>query len=221
MQTLSLLKKATVLAVDDDAVSLTLLSKCLADYCHELLLERILDKVLILATKKQPDIILLDIVMQDSHSTGYDICQNLKANPATRHIPIIFISSLMRAADRIKGFEMGAVDYLVKPFNEQELRVRMESCLKLHAQIRHAQQTNPEHQVIDREALIKQYKLNTQELTTLRLYASGYKRVDIANQLAVSENTVKWYLKNIFDKLNVENRSQAVAKARELGVTAV
>lgn len=216
MLTLSMLRKATVLAVDNDAVSLTLLSKCLADYCDELLLEKAVDKVLVLAAKKQPDIILLDVLMQDM--SGYEMCQRLKANAATKHIPVIFVSALMRAADKIRGFEVGAVDYVCKPFNEQELRLRMESCLRLHAQIRLAQQTITDNTLVDHEALIKQYKLNTQELTTLRLYASGYKRSDIATQLAVSENTVKWYLKNIFDKLAVENRSQAIAKAREIGV---
>lgn len=216
MLTLSLLKKATILAVDDDAVSLTLLSKCLAGYCHELLLEKLASKAFVIASKKQPDIILLDVVMQEIN--GYEVCERLKSNPATAHIPVIFVSALMRADDKIKGFEMGAVDYICKPFNEQELRVRIESCLKVHAQIRHAQQLTADNTEIDYESLIKQYKLSAQELTTLRLYASGYKRSDIAAQLAVSENTVKWYLKNIFDKLEVENRSQVIAKAREIGV---
>ncbi|MFZ2726646.1 MAG: DNA-binding response regulator [Methylococcaceae bacterium] len=216
MLTLSLLKKATILAVDDDAVSLTLLSKCLAGYCHELLLERLVSKAFVIAAKKQPDIILLDVVIQEIN--GYEVCQRLKSNPATAHIPVIFVSALMRADDKIRGFEMGAVDYICKPFNEQELRVRIESCLKVHAQIRHAQQFTIDNTEIDYDALIKHYKLSAQELTTLRLYASGYKRSDIAGQLAVSENTVKWYLKNIFDKLEVENRSQVIAKAREIGV---
>jgi putative two-component system response regulator len=219
MLTLSMLKKSTLLAIDDDAVSLALLSKSLADYCYELLPEKNIDKALVLAIKKQPDIILIDVVMPEMN--GYEVCRRLKANPATSYIPVIFISSLMRADDKIKGFEVGGMDYICKPFNEQELRVRLESCLKLHAQIRQAQQANTPNTVVDHQALIKQYKLNTQELTTLRLYASGYKRSDIAGQLAVSENTVKWYLKNIFDKLNIENRSEAISKAREIGVLAL
>lgn len=63
--------------------------------------------------------------------SGYEVCQRLKANPNTREIPVIFISALNEVFDKVKAFSVGGVDYITKPFQVEEVLVRVENHLKL------------------------------------------------------------------------------------------
>jgi diguanylate cyclase (GGDEF)-like protein len=83
------------------------------------------------ARRAQPDLILLDVDPGDLH--GFDACAELKQDPATVHIPVIFISGAEDAFDKVKAFEIGAVDYVVKPFDPAELKARVRAALKTKA----------------------------------------------------------------------------------------
>ncbi|EKQ66865.1 bacteriophytochrome (light-regulated signal transduction histidine kinase) [Leptolyngbyaceae cyanobacterium JSC-12] len=76
-----------------------------------------------------PSIILLDIRLPEID--GYEVCQILKADPNTSHIPVIFISALDDISDKLKAFKSGGIDYITKPFQEEEVLVRVETQLKL------------------------------------------------------------------------------------------
>ena len=76
-----------------------------------------------------PDVILLDIMLPDL--TGYEVCQQLKADPHTSEVPIIFISAKTELFDKMKGFEFGAVDYITKPFQPQEVLARVQTHVTL------------------------------------------------------------------------------------------
>ncbi|MGC2718396.1 MAG: SpoIIE family protein phosphatase, partial [Candidatus Acidiferrales bacterium] len=95
------------------------------------------EKALAIATgKDKPDLILLDIMMPEMD--GYEVCRRLKANPDTRDIPVIFLTSQTEAEDETKGFEVGAVDYIHKPFSAAVVKARVRTHLMLreaHAQI--------------------------------------------------------------------------------------
>lgn len=80
--------------------------------------------------KKMPNLILLDISMPDI--TGFEYCTMLKADVKTRDIPIIFISALDSIEDKVKGFRLGAVDYIAKPFEKEEVTVRLATHLKIY-----------------------------------------------------------------------------------------
>jgi len=80
-----------------------------------------------------PDLILLDIDMPDMN--GYEVCENIKSNELYSKIPIIFVSALDSVKDKIKAFELGGVDYIVKPFHPEEIRSRVNT----HLSLRHAQ----------------------------------------------------------------------------------
>lgn len=82
-----------------------------------------------IAQKFTPDLILLDIVMPDMD--GYETCQKLRVNPVTRDIPVIFVTSNTEANQIAKGFEVGGVDYITKPFNPQELKARVSNHLSM------------------------------------------------------------------------------------------
>jgi signal transduction histidine kinase len=78
----------------------------------------------------QPDLILLDVVMPGLD--GFEICQILKSKENTKHIPIIFMTMLTETVDKIKGFELGAADYIIKPFEQEELLARVTTHVRLH-----------------------------------------------------------------------------------------
>lgn len=87
-----------------------------------------------------PDLILLDIMMPDT--SGYEVCQELKKNPQTAEIPIIFLSALDDVFDKVMAFEVGGVDYISKPFQIQEVLVRVRNQLTLRAAQKKIQQLN-------------------------------------------------------------------------------
>src|SRR5208283_3004799 len=82
------------------------------------------------AMKSPPDLILLDINMPEMN--GYEVCKQLKSAPELSKIPVIFLSALDGTEDKVKAFESGAVDYISKPFQFEEVHARVETHLKLH-----------------------------------------------------------------------------------------
>lgn len=87
-----------------------------------------------------PDVILLDIMMPDMD--GYELCQTLKQNPKTKHIPIIFISALDDVFDKVKAFEIGGADYITKPFQQAEVLARVKNQLTIALLQRKLRQKN-------------------------------------------------------------------------------
>ncbi|MEP1448219.1 MAG: two-component system response regulator [Paraglaciecola sp.] len=100
--------------------------------------------------KQRPDLILLDIMMPEMD--GYEVCQKLKANPSTRDIPIIFLTAKSEIKDEAKGLELGAIDYITKPFSPAILAGRVKNHLALkEAQEQLAQQNSQlEQKVVER-----------------------------------------------------------------------
>lgn len=86
------------------------------------------------ANTNKPDLILLDIIMPDMN--GFEVLSELKKSDATRDIPVIFITGLNAVKDEEKGFHLGAVDYITKPFHASIVRARIEAHLKIVTQIR-------------------------------------------------------------------------------------
>ena len=82
------------------------------------------------ANRKPPDLILLDINMPEMN--GYEVCERLKANEELSSVPVIFLSALNEIEDKVRGFRAGGVDYICKPFQFEEVRVRVETHLNLH-----------------------------------------------------------------------------------------
>ena len=113
------------------------------------------------ATAQPPDLILLDINMPGMN--GYEVCQRLKANPQTRNIPIIFLSALDEAFDKVKAFSAGGADYIVKPFQVEEVFARIENQLAVQRLQTRLSQRNNQLQSAEGElskALEKSQSLN-------------------------------------------------------------
>ena len=121
-----------ILVVDDYLDNLTLLTMILNNLGYQVRQADSGKTALKAVEQKLPDLILLDIQMPDMD--GYTCCQQLKANPKTQDIPIIFLSAFSDAEDKVKGFEVGGEDYITKPFLLEEVIVRVEKQLILKSQ---------------------------------------------------------------------------------------
>ena len=123
-----------ILAVDDTPRDLDLLAQILEQQGYQLTLARDGAEALEMATRERPDLVLLDILMPGID--GIEVCRQLKAEPTTLDIPVIFLTSQSKPEDILIGFEAGAVDYVTKPFQIPELLARVH----VHVKLRQAQQ---------------------------------------------------------------------------------
>ena len=135
-------RPALVLLVDDDPSSLKLLSEALADQPISLAVAVDGEMALRQTRREIPDLILLDAVMPGLD--GFEVCRRLRAEPATREIPIIFMTSLADAASRVRGLDLGAVDYVTKPFVRAELAARVRTQIAMRAAGRALAEANEE-----------------------------------------------------------------------------
>ncbi len=132
----------TILVVDDTAGNLDLLGRILTDAGYRVRKLPSGELALASAQAAPPDLILLDIKMPGMN--GHEVCQRLKQDPATSEIPIIFISALQDAEDKVRAFSAGGVDYIIKPFQPEEVLARVATHLRLHALQRRLELQNRE-----------------------------------------------------------------------------
>ncbi|MCB0194781.1 MAG: response regulator [Anaerolineae bacterium] len=119
----------TILIVDDNRDNLAVLSFYLNTYGFRVLVARNGESALQKALYVKPDIILLDILMPGID--GFETCQRLKENRHTRDIPVIFMTALTEASDKVRGFQVGGVDYITKPLQHEEVLARVRTHLSI------------------------------------------------------------------------------------------
>jgi CheY-like chemotaxis protein len=160
--------KSKVLIVDDTPENIQVLMVTLKDQ-YAIVAAINGEKALKLAlSDPQPNVILLDIMMPGMD--GFEVCKRLKADPATREIPVIFLSALDDTANKVKGFSLGAVDYISKPFQPEEVRVRVNTHLTVNRLKQSLAEKNKELQAYN-ERLEDRVKERTAELASLnRIY---------------------------------------------------
>lgn len=122
-------EKQRILIVDDIDTNLKILVSLLQHKNHIIDVANSGSEALNMAKDYSPDLILLDIIMPDMD--GFDVCRSLKKSAVTKDIPIIFLTARNETEDIIKGFEIGAMDYVTKPFNAAELLARVRTHLAL------------------------------------------------------------------------------------------
>ena len=138
-----------ILVVDDVPQNIEILLQTLKQKNYQISFSNSGEKTLELVPKILPDLILLDIMMPGMD--GIETCKRLKADEATRDIPIIFITAKIQTDDVVRGFEVGGVDYITKPFHLEEVKVRVETHLRLRKTIK------------DKDALIRELQ-DTREI---------------------------------------------------------
>lgn len=122
-------EESVILVVEDSKVNIKILKDILKSQNYEIHTAKNGIQALAIVKKEPPDLILLDIVMPNMD--GITVCELLKNSPTTKDIPVIFLTSRDNENDIVKGFEVGAVDYVTKPFNHLELLARVHTHLEL------------------------------------------------------------------------------------------
>ena len=124
--------RAVLLLVDDNPLNLQVLYQTLNGEGYKLLVAKNGKEAIRIAKQASPQLILLDIQMPEMD--GYEACQELKSDPETRDIAIIFLSALQGTNEKIRGLSLGAVDYITKPFDVDEVLARVKRQLEVHAE---------------------------------------------------------------------------------------
>jgi len=180
--------RPTLLIADDEPTNLQVLRQILqTDY--RLLFAKDGAKAVELAQSEKPDLILLDVMMPNM--TGHDACLALKADAATRDIPVIFVTAMADTEDEAKGFELGAVDYITKPVSPPIVRARVRTHLSL---VRMDELRETRMQIIERLGRAAEYKDNETGLHVIRMshyaqvlaLAAGWSEVDAEELLAAA-----------------------------------
>ncbi|MDZ7372605.1 MAG: diguanylate cyclase [candidate division KSB1 bacterium] len=122
-------KKFRVLVVDDVPVNVQLLRTHLEAAGYEVLEAGDGLQALDVVRRESPDLVLLDVMMPNMN--GFEVCEQIKSDPATQFIPVVMVTALNEATDRIRGIEAGADDFISKPFNKHELLARVRSLLRM------------------------------------------------------------------------------------------
>ena len=193
--------KYKVLIVEDDAVIAQLIEHHLLDFGYHVLdivhdSERALDKIHSLS----PDLVLLDINILGTKD-GIDVAEIIEQK---YHIPYIFLTAYSDPATLKRAQNLRPMGYVVKPFKESDLlatiTIGMSNYQKFHAE------SQVTIEVINK---ITKTPLSEKEFTILKMITRGYSNSQIAKELYVSINTIKWHSQNIYSKLGVNNRTSA------------
>src|SRR5207237_10162921 len=120
-----------ILVVDDNKQNLEILQKTLTAAEYEVITAADGPTALSLIESAAPDLVLLDVMMPDM--SGYEVCERIRANEASRLLPVVMLTVLSEVTDRIRGMETGADDFLSKLFNREELLTRVKALLRIKA----------------------------------------------------------------------------------------
>lgn len=191
--------KRRILVVDDEPDLRRLVAEALEASGYEVQTAADGDEAVRKGSLFLPELVLLDIMMP--RQDGFTVFQRLRERPCSLDCPIIFLTARREINDKLLGFETGAVDYVTKPFHIKELVARCKVHLGDLAPVK-GDVPNP---------------LTERELQVLRLLSSGKTYKQVARALDLSQSTVRNHLHNVYHKLNVVDRAQAVIVSRENG----
>jgi len=129
----------------------------------------------------KPDLILLDVTMPDMD--GYEVCARLKADPETAAIPVVFLTARTEAEDEAKGFELGSVDYIHKPFNPTVVRARVATHLLLRDTLKEIEERNAA--LDEKTRMLESLSVKLSKYLSPQVYASifaGSRDVELATE---------------------------------------
>ncbi len=210
-----------ILLVDDDVTLRTALIRYLQNRGYLVQEARSGKEALELFEDNPPDLVVSDVLMPEMD--GLEFCRRLRATRSGQLVPFIFLSSRKAVDDRVQGHQMGADDYLVKPFEPKELVAKIEAQLersrRIHTEIvRLMQQTVATAEAAPAATTATTpLPLTPAEEKVFWEVIQGYTNKQIGDRLFVSPRTVQTHLSNILSKLSLENRSQLIRYAFERG----
>lgn len=199
-----------ILVVEDEADIRRLIEMYLTEHGYRVVLAEDGEQALDMFEREQPDLLVLDVLL--TGIDGMEVCRRIRQ---ISHVPILYLTCLDDAEDMIRGLEIGGDDYITKPFNPNVLVARVKANLR-----RFRYHDRPDNAIANGEADGEDREapniLTKREIEILALIANGCTNQDIAMKLHLSIGTVKGYNNQIFSKLQVKNRTQAIVRARQL-----
>ncbi len=223
----------SLLIIDDEPINIQLLGNLLNENNYEVEFATSGREALEWTASRPFDMILLDVMMPEMD--GFEVCKKLKASPKTKNIPIIFLTAKTDTKDIIKGFEVGGVDYILKPFNTSELIHRID----IHLELQHNRQELIKQNEIQRELLhvlshdlsnslggilgfsknIQRYPEKSNQLMDyiINNAENALEIINLSKKLLVAEgkllNTSSLYLKRMLDQSTLFLHSKLKAKS--------
>lgn len=214
-----------ILIVDDDITLRTALIRYLQNRGYSVQEASSGAEALGLFEQNPPDVVVSDVLMPEMD--GLEFCRRLRATRTGQLVPFIFLSSRKDVDDRVQGHQMGADDYLIKPFDPKELVAKIEAQLersrRIHAEIvrlmqqNHAAEGQSASQPESAPQPLQPLPLTPAEEKVFWEVIQGLTNKQIGDRLFVSPRTVQTHLSNILSKLHLESRSQLIRYAFERG----
>lgn len=200
-----------LLLIDDDPNLILLVKDYLEFRGYEVITAENGQEALEVLQKDTPDMIICDVMMPQMD--GYSLVEQVRKDPRTGWIPVLFLSAKGQSQDRVKGLNTGADVYMVKPFEPEELVAQVESSLKQAARLIQRQDksgdSTPKIQVpFDVE-------LTPTELRVVQFVARGMANREIAEELNVSQRTIESHVSNMLGKTGLHNRTELARWAIE------
>ena len=217
----------TILIIDDNPTNLGVLVDYLEAFGLEIMTARSGQDGLEKAVYFPPDLILLDVMMPGID--GFETCRRLKKNEVTRDIPVIFITALTNTEDKVVGFQVGAIDYITKPFQQAEVLARVTTHLQLRGLTEHLEQKveertealNQAYQTLERldKAKADFIDVMSHELRTPMTAVDGYTQLlkeyttlsddpqasDLMDKILIGSERMLGIINHIFDATRIEN----------------
>ncbi len=214
-------QEMNILLVDDNPTNLKVLFEAIQGYGWKALMATDGESAIEQAEYAQPDLILLDIMMPGID--GFETCRRLKANSITVNIPVIFMTALSETTDKVRGLEIGAVDYITKPFQKEEVIARLKLHLKLSLLTRNLEQqvqqrTTELTQSVEQLQQTQLQLIQSEKMSTLGQLVAGIGH-EINNPIgfiAGSCSNIEEYLNDLFSLVELQQEKLSDCEDEEI-----
>ncbi|BAU40869.1 Alkaline phosphatase synthesis transcriptional regulatory protein PhoP [Leptolyngbya sp. O-77] len=200
-----------LLLIDDDPNLILLVKDYLEFRGYEVITSENGQEALEVLQRETPDMIICDVMMPQMD--GYSLVEQVRKDPRTSWIPVLFLSAKGQSQDKIKGLNTGADVYMVKPFEPEELVAQVESSLKQASRLIQRQDKG-----LDSAPKIQvpfDVELTPTELRVVQFVAQGMANREIAEKLNVSQRTIESHVSNMLGKTGLHNRTELARWAIE------
>ncbi len=200
-----------LLLIDDDPNLILLVQDYLEFRGYAVLTAENGREALDILKEEIPDMIICDVMMPEMD--GYAFVKNVRENPRTEWIPVLFLSAKGQSQDRVKGLNTGADVYMVKPFEPEELVAQVESTLKQASRLleRPMKRSSQDPKLLVPDTV----ELTPTEVKVVQLVARGLSNREIAEVMNVSQRTIESHVSNMLAKTSLHNRTELARWAIE------